>query len=184
MRSYLEGCELREEHALHFEESRTETRRGAPGENDEVGGPRYFGLDEFALEVLAEHREEQKQDKVNFGAGYQDHGLVFCQPGVHYYSPMQVGARVKEMLVKAGLTGFSLHSLRHSHASVLLSEGTPLSVVSERLGHADSNITLRVYAHSLPTDHKAASSAWGNALSDFIAKDRSRKAVKSLENWL
>ena len=145
------------------------------------GEARYFGLDEFALEVLAEHREEQKQDKLNFGASYQDHGLVFCQPGGAFYSPAQVGARVKEVLVKAGLPGFSLHSLRHSHASVLLSEGTPLSVVSERLGHADQNITLGVYSHSLPTDHKAASSAWRNALAEVIAKDRSRKTLKSLE---
>jgi hypothetical protein len=37
------------------------------------------------------------------------------------------------------------------------STGTPLRVVSERLGRADPNIPLAVYSHSLPTDHKAAS---------------------------
>ena len=171
-----------EKSTLSISKSLEQTRAGGLRvKTTKSGDPRYFGLDEFALEVLAEHREEQKQDKLNFGAGYQDHGLVFCQPGGHYYSPMQVGARVKEMLVKAGLPGFSLHSLRHSHASVLLSEGTPLSVVSERLGHADQNITLGVYSHSLPTDHKAASKAWRNALADVIAKDRSRKTEKNLE---
>jgi integrase len=96
------------------------------------------------------------------------------------YSPMQVGARVKEALLKAGLHGFSLHSLRHSFASVLLSEGTPLPVVSELLGHADPNITLSVYSHSLPTDHKAASRAWRNALAEVISESRSRKSDKNL----
>ena len=31
------------------------------------GRPRFFGLDAFALEVPAAHREEQRQDKRNFG---------------------------------------------------------------------------------------------------------------------
>jgi integrase len=137
-------------------------------------------LDDFALEVLTAHRENQKQDKLNFGSAYQDHGLVFCQPNGAFYSPDRVGARVKEVLQKAGLPGFSLHSLRHSHASVLLGEGVPIAVVSERLGHADQNITLSVYSHSLPTDVKAASKVWRNALADVISEDRFSKTAKSL----
>jgi integrase len=144
------------------------------------GETRRVGIDDFALEVLREHHGQQQHDRAAFGSGYQDQGLVFCKPGGQYYSPMQVGGRVKEALLKAGLPGFSLHSLRHSHASVLLSVGTPLPVVSERLGHADQNITLSVYSHSLPTDHKAASKAWRNALADVISEDRSHKNEKSL----
>jgi integrase len=52
---------------------------------------------------------------------------------------------------RAGLTGVSLHSLRHSHASELLSKGAPITAVSERLGHASPNITLSIYSHALPT---------------------------------
>jgi len=46
------------------------------------------------------------------------------------------------------------------------SNGTPLAVVSERLGHANQNITLGVYSHSLPADRKAASKVWHSALSE------------------
>jgi integrase len=87
---------------------------------------------------------------------------------------------VKEALVAAGLPEFSLHSLMHSHASVLLSAGTPLPVVSQRLGHADPNITLSVYSHALPSDVRAASKLWRNALADVISEDRSRKTGKNL----
>jgi hypothetical protein len=31
--------------------------------------------------VLAAHREEQEQDKINFGSAYQDNGLVFAGDG-------------------------------------------------------------------------------------------------------
>jgi site-specific recombinase XerD len=32
-------------------------------------------------------------------------------------------------------------------ANLLLSEGVPVKVVSEMLGHSDISVTLRVYAH-------------------------------------
>jgi integrase len=139
------------------------------------GKPRYFPLDDFALEVLAQHREEQKEDKAHFGSDYRhDLDLVFCQPNGYFWSPNNIGLRVSQLLHEAGLTGFSLHSLRHSHATIQLSQGTPLEVVSKRLGHANSNITLAVYSHALPADVKAAARSWSNALADVIAEERKK----------
>jgi integrase len=44
------------------------------------------------------------------------------------------------------------HDLRHTVASLLLSKGHSLRAVSQRLGHANPTMTLRVYAHCMPTD--------------------------------
>jgi integrase len=170
-----------EKSTLLISKSLEQTRAGLRVKSTKSEEPRLIGVDDFALEVLASHRKDLEQDKLNFGHDYQDNGLVFSAPNGAFLSPDRVGARVKEVLLKAGLPGFSLHSLRHSHASVLLGEGVPIAVVSERLGHADQNITLSVYSHSLPTDVKAASKVWRNALADVISEDRSRKTVKSLE---
>lgn len=41
----------------------------------------------------------------------------------------------------------NFHGLRHTHASILLSQGVQLLSVSKRLGHADPTITLKTYAH-------------------------------------
>lgn len=41
----------------------------------------------------------------------------------------------------------TFHAIRHTHASILLSQGVQLLSVSKRLGHADSTITLQTYAH-------------------------------------
>ena len=43
-----------------------------------------------------------------------------------------------------------LHDLRHTHATLLLADGVPVKVVSERLGHASATITLTVYQHVHP----------------------------------
>jgi integrase len=42
------------------------------------------------------------------------------------------------------------HQMRHTFASQLLQVGEPITYVSRQLGHKDSSITLRVYAHWLP----------------------------------
>lgn len=40
-----------------------------------------------------------------------------------------------------------LHSLRHTHASLMFEQGMSLEAISERLGHSESNITKQVYLH-------------------------------------
>jgi hypothetical protein len=43
-----------------------------------------------------------------------------------------------------------LHDLRHTHATLLLADGVPVKVVSERLGHASATITLTVPSTCTP----------------------------------
>lgn len=52
----------------------------------------------------------------------------------------------------AGLPKITIHALRHSHASHLLSAGVPIVAVSKRLGHANVTQTLNTYAHMMPSD--------------------------------
>jgi integrase len=44
-------------------------------------------------------------------------------------------------------------------ASILLSGGESLRAVSQRLGHTNPALTLRVYAHCLPGDDERLSAA-------------------------
>lgn len=56
--------------------------------------------------------------------------------------------------------GCTFHSLRHTHATWLLLSGVDVKTVSERLGHADEAITLKVYAHVMPGRDQAAAAAF------------------------
>ena len=47
-----------------------------------------------------------------------------------------------------------MHSLRHFYASVLLDAGENIKALAEYLGHSDPGLTLRVYAHLMPSSQE------------------------------
>ena len=71
----------------------------------------------------------------------------------------------RPVLERAGLSASTrIHHLRHLAATLLLSKGVAVKVVSEMLGHADVSTALSIYAHVLPdmqsTAADAADEAW------------------------
>jgi len=58
--------------------------------------------------------------------------------------------RVRRRAQKAGVRPFKLHAARHTFASLALAAGRSIRWVAEQLGHANPELTLRVYAHALP----------------------------------
>jgi len=95
-----------------------------------------------------EHRTQIEQEKRLFGSDYHDNDLVFPTPHGHYYMASQVTGRIGKFMQQAGVDA-SLHSLRHFNASMMLNNSVPLPVVSKRLGHANSQITLNTYSHAM-----------------------------------
>ena len=63
--------------------------------------------------------------------------------------PNYISRAFRNAVAAAGLRHIKLHDLRHGHASLLIDAGVPIAVVSERLGHANPNVTLGVYTHQL-----------------------------------
>jgi integrase len=69
------------------------------------------------------------------------------------------------MLRKAGLPETTrYHDLRHGAVSLLLSQNVPVPVVSNYLGHANTSITLRVYAHMIEGMDGMAATAMDDVL--------------------
>ena len=75
------------------------------------------------------------------------------------------------------LPDITVHSLRHTYASMLIKDGVPVSEVSAQLGHASVDITLRVYTH-LFTEASTASKAISDAINAKWAPNGHPKANK------
>lgn len=68
--------------------------------------------------------------------------------------------RLRRQLAGRVPDGWSPHWFRHSHATALLLSGTPVHVVSRRLGHSDVQTTLNTYAHVTDDAEMRAVANW------------------------
>lgn len=83
-----------------------------------------------------------------YGRGAKDRLFVVTKS--HLEKEIKRGAEL------AGLTPIRVHDLRHSHASLLISQGVNVAVISRRLGHKSIKTTLNIYAHMFDKDAKEA----------------------------
>jgi len=87
---------------------------------------------------------------------------VFCSETGTIPSPRNVERvwyRVRRRAVRKGVRPLPLHATRHSWASLALSAGRSVTWVADQLGHADPALTLRVYAHLVPSEERDLSFA-------------------------
>jgi len=60
--------------------------------------------------------------------------------------------RVRRRAQKFAVRPLRLHAARHTFATLALQAGKSVRWVADQLGHADPSLTMRVYAHALPSE--------------------------------
>ena len=55
--------------------------------------------------------------------------------------------RFRQLTRAAGLPALRFHDLRHTSATMSLSQGTHPKIVQERLGHSSISMTMDLYSH-------------------------------------
>ncbi|MEP6901923.1 MAG: site-specific integrase [Actinomycetota bacterium] len=141
------------------------------------GGGRYFGepkteksrrtvpMPESLFIKLKAHKRLQAEQIIKLGQSYERNNLVFAiDTGKPIYLANLRQRHFHKILETADLKGFWIYDLRHSTATLLLSEGINPKIVSERLGHASVVLTLDTYSHVLPDMQKDATSKLGQVL--------------------
>lgn len=116
-------------------------------------------LPQKTVEVLKYWREFQsKYEKKWKGIFQNKKDLVFTNSFGKFVSTSNFNSRYfRKMLKTSGLDDcISFHSLRHSHATQLLKNGVNVKIVSERLGHSATSVTMDIYAHALPDMQEGA----------------------------
>jgi integrase len=113
---------------------------------------RSVRLTRAAADALRSHLERQLEEMERMGSLYQPGGLVFATESGTLINPSNLRNRsFKPLLKRAGLPDICLHDLRHTCATLLLSQGTHPKLVQELLGHATIAMTLDTYSHFLPS---------------------------------
>ena len=107
--------------------------------------PRPIDLDGITIDLLVAWRAWQTAEAA--AVGVEDHGWVVSDPTGHPVHPHAISEAFERIARRADVPVIRLHDVRHTHATLLITAGVPVKVVSERLGHADR----RVHHRDLPT---------------------------------
>ena len=125
------------------------------------GKSRIVDVDPVIIQMLRQMRLEQSKHIIS--------QYVFTQDGssepMHPQSPTRYLTRFSK---KYGIQGLHPHKLRHSFASVAITNGADIASVSEKLGHSDKAVTLRMYTHANQTSIKRAGDIFRQALQNPV----------------
>lgn len=121
--------------------------------------PRLVELDPETAAILTDHRATWVDDPASGS-------LVFVGLEGRRIHPDLFTQKFDRLVARSGLPRIRLHDLRHTHATLGLAAGVPVRVMSERLGHASPEFTMKQYQHVLPGMQAAAA----QQIADLVAE--------------
>jgi integrase len=96
--------------------------------------------------------EEGQQFFASAAAGKRSFDLLFARQSGEAWGNSHQVRYIREACEVAGVEpAISFHILRHTYASRLAMRGVPLNVIASQLGHSDTRMTEKHYAHLAPS---------------------------------
>ena len=125
---------------------------------------RDIAIPDFVVSLLSEYRIWY--DNQNFVCNDLNSNLecLFVQSNGKPMHPSTISKWFKKFIQDIGLPVINFHGLRHTNASLLISQQIDVAIVAARLGHAQISTTLNFYVHPLLSHNKIAGSALQNLL--------------------
>ena len=125
---------------------------------------RDIRVTESILDMLREYKDWQDAYKENVGSLWEETGKLFTNATGGWLNPSTFSGWFSKFCKKNGFEDVHVHTLRHTSATIMLMNGVPLRVVSQRLGHHDSSTTNNIYAHVIRRADEFAAEALDKAI--------------------
>jgi len=137
-----------------FLEVHRQVVRGEVTDLKTKNGRRKVDLSDDLLEALSNLRRQMQEEAMRKGKNEIAQWVFANHCGSFADMNNVKGRNFKRVLRKAGLRDIRFHDLRHTFASQLLCNGANILYVSQQLGHANPQITMKIYSHWIPNDNQ------------------------------
>ena len=134
-----------------------------------VSGKRVIPISSALKEYLKKAHTDYLLQKLKMGKDFFDGDYVVCQENGKPYKPNSFTSKFNDFLKKNDLKHIRLHDLRHTNATLMLTQGISPKVAQMRLGHSDYSTTMNIYSHVLETVENEAAEKIENAIFSSIA---------------
>lgn len=126
---------------------------------------RRIALPAYILDLLKRHRAKQAERRLKMGAMWKNPDLVFTNKSGGFYLGTNMNNKLKAIIKGTDLPqDLHLHSMRHTHASLLINSDVAARVIADRLGHSTTKTTLDTYSHVFAESEAKAMQAIDMAL--------------------
>ncbi len=169
------GCRCGEAMALKWEEINFDTgtinicrnaqytpEKGVYICTPKSGRNREIYLNRLVLDIMAEWKVIQ--DKEFQKKSFDNNGFCFTKMDGSIMMPGCFNAYLGRFGKKYGIPGIHPHALRHTMASLSITNGADIVSISKKLGHSKVAITLNVYSHSTEEAQKRANEVLARAI--------------------
>lgn len=106
---------------------------------------RELDIPDIVFNAIVEERKRYEANRSRRSTTFQDLDYICCSSYGRPRSATYASNQYKALLRNNGLPDIRFHDLRHTYASMLLSEELSVKAVSNTLGHAKSIVTVDVY---------------------------------------
>lgn len=138
---------------------------------------RSIKLPKFVITLLQEWKREQTLLCMQSGSAWigkrGNDCKVFTQDNGNPIHPCTVTDSFNKFIEKHRLPSVSIHSLRHTNATLMIASGVDIRTVSKRLGHAQTSTTTNIYTHAIRTADEIASDVIDDILTPKISQRKS-----------
>lgn len=139
---------------------------------------RPLKLARSAFLLLMEYKQWQDELKESLGDAWRDEdGRIFTTDDGAPMFPDSITKWFTDFVKRTGLPKVTIHSLRHTYASLMIADGVPLVVVSHQLGHAQTSTTANIYAHVIASAEAKAAQTF-DKFNDLIVEDEVEEAPR------
>lgn len=97
---------------------------------------------------LKNHKIRQNDNKLRYKNQYKhDLNLILCREDGSPLPKSTLFNAFRRILKRVDLPELSIHSLRHTHAVLMLESKVEMKFIQEALGHSSMKVTSDVYSH-------------------------------------
>lgn len=125
---------------------------------------REVAIPDFVVSLLEEYKLCYDEQKSFCGELWIDSNRLFVQADGKPMHPSTISKWFVKYVAQIGLPVINFHGLRHTNATLLISQNIDVAVVAARLGHAQITTTYNFYVHPIISHNRLA----GNALENLL----------------
>ena len=125
---------------------------------------REVAIPDFVISLLEEYKMWYDEQKSLYGELWYDSDRLFVQTDGKPMHPSTITKWFQKYIVEIGLPVINFHGLRHTNATLLISQNVDVAVVAARLGHAQITTTFNFYVHPIISHNRKAGAVLENLL--------------------